>query len=206
MWSSHPTEESTLSLLKATEAFPSRHGGDLLAVTLQNAGNNNIDVFLHQAIVDHVVFDSTTGRVGAQVSITLKNGAPASGLPAALIDNPGAPAFPPGSNYAWMSIYTPLQLSHASVDGVALAMSRDTELGVNVYSGFVDIPPMSTDVARVSLSGMVDPSPRYRLHLRVQPSANPVSATVSVTSSQSPGRTSTWKPSSAVTQVHTFNP
>jgi Protein of unknown function (DUF4012) len=206
MWSIRPDEETLLSSLDAAEKFPTPRGGDLLAVTLQNAGNNNIDAYLHQSISDHVVFDPATGQTQAQVSITMTNTAPASGLPAAVIANPGAPQYPPGNNYMWMSIYTPLRLSHPSVNGVPFAMSLSPgkELGVNVYSGYVNIGPRSTGTARVMLSGTVAASPSYRLHLRVQPSANPVATTVRVTSTQNPASTSSWTAGSDVAQFHNF--
>jgi hypothetical protein len=205
MWSTRPQEESILQSLGAAETFPSTHGGDLLAVTLQNAGNNNIDVFLHQSTSDNVVFDPTTGAVQAQLSITLKNTAPSSGLPAAVLNNPGDPAIPPGSNYMWLSVYTPLGLTDPSVDGAALALSKGSEFGVNVYSGWVDVPPESTATAKMNLTGSVSPARRYQLHLRVQPSANPVVTKVSVTSNQAPGAASTWNAEAGVSQVHTFS-
>jgi hypothetical protein len=204
MWSVRPDEEALLSSLDAAEKFPTSGGGDLLAVTLQNAGNNNIDAYLHQSITDHVVFDPATGQTQAQVSITMTNSAPASGLPDAVIANPGAPQYPSGANYMWMSIYTPLHLSHPTVNGVPLGVSAGKELGVNVYSGYVDIAPQSTGTARLMLSGTLAATPSYRLHLRVQPSANPVPTTVTVTSTQHLTSSSTWTAGADVAQFHTF--
>jgi hypothetical protein len=204
MWSFRPKEETLLSSLDAAEKFPSPQGGDLLAVTLQNAGNNNIDAYLHQSIADRIVFNPATGSTQAQVTIKMTNSAPASGLPAAVIDNPGAPQYPPGANYMWMSIYTPLKLSDPSVNGVPFAMNLGQELGVNVYSGYVDIASRSTATARVTLTGTVAAAPSYGLHLRVQPSANPVATTVTVTSSQNPTSSSTWTAGSNVAQFHRF--
>jgi hypothetical protein len=205
MWSSHPQEESILHTLNAAETFPAPHGGDLLAVTLQNAGNNNIDVFLHQSTSDDVVFDPTTGAVHAQLSMKLKNTAPSSGLPAAVLNNPADPTIPPGSNYMWLSVYTPLGLTNPSVNGTPLVLSKDSEFGVNVYSGWVDVPPKATATAKMNLSGSVTPAKRYQLHLRVQPSANPVDTRVSVTSNQAPGSVSTWNANGGVNQVHSFS-
>jgi Protein of unknown function (DUF4012) len=206
MWSSHADEESVLNLLHASETFPSRDGGDLLAVTLQNSGNNDIDVFLHQTITDHVVFNPSTGAVRAQLSIALQNGAPSSGLPAVVIDNLGSQPAPPGSNDVWMSIYTPLTLRNATLNGSPLSLGVGTELGVNVYSGFVDIPSGTTGSADLALTGTIAPNAKYRLHLRVQPSANPVSTTVTVSTSQGAPPASTWTANSNVSQYHSFKP
>jgi hypothetical protein len=151
-----------------------------------------------------VVFDPATGTVQAQLSVTLKNTAPPSGLPSAVLESPAAPGIAPGANYLWMSVYTPLELSHPSVDGVPLLLSKGSEFGVNVYSGWIDIPPQSTDIAKMSLNGVVAPSSRYGFHLRVQPSANPVATTVTVTSNEHPGVSSTWTAGQEVTQAHEF--
>jgi hypothetical protein len=206
MWSSHPDEESVLKLLHAGEQFPARDGGDLLAVTLQNTGNNDIDVFLHQTVTDHVVYDASTGRIQAQLSIALQNSAPSSGLPAVVIDNLGAQKADPGTNVVWMSVYTPLTLSGATLNGASLGLGVGSELGVNVYSGFVYVPSGTTGTAEMTLSGTIAPNPNYRLHLRVQPSANPVSTTVSVSSSPDVPAASTWTANSNVTQYHSFKP
>ena len=72
--------------------------GDFLSVTTQNSGNNKIDIFLHRRIRYDVRYDPDTGRVEADVTVTLRNDAPASGLPDYVIGNRDTSRIPPGAN------------------------------------------------------------------------------------------------------------
>jgi hypothetical protein len=204
MWSSHPDEESVLTALHAADKFPSAHGGDVLAVTFQNSGNNKLDVFLHQSITDSVVYNSTTGNVTAKLNVALKNDAPSSGLPPVVINNLAAPQYPPGANYMLMSLYSPFLISDPRMNGQPFPMSTHKELGVYAYSAFVLVPSDATNHFTVTLTGAITPSPNYVMHLRVTPSANPISTTVTMSPSGNPGDVSTWNANSDVTQSHSF--
>ncbi|MGH9030095.1 MAG: DUF4012 domain-containing protein [Acidimicrobiales bacterium] len=179
-WSTRPGEQGVIDDLGLSGAFPSSAGGDLLAVTTQNAGNNKIDAFLHESLHDSVRYDPGSGDVSSQVTISLENDAPASGLPPIVLESPKLPSLAPGTNATWLSVYSPLQLAGATIGGKTVTLASGHELGVNVFSQYLYIPPESTLTVRLSLAGRLADRDRYSTTLRLQPMANPLSASVTV--------------------------
>ena len=172
--------------------FPDAQGGDLVAVTTQNSAHNKGDSFLTRAVDYRADVDPDTGVVEATATVTLVNTAPAGGLPDVLIGvnpsvgTPNLPDLPPGTNRMYLSLYTPHALASADVDGVALPMESQPELGVNVYSQYVDVPPGATVTLTFHLAGGVDLRDGYRLTVAGQATINPDEVSVSV------GATEPW--------------
>ena len=154
-----------------------------MAVTAQNTGNNKIDAYLHTAITDRINFDPDTGAEHSVVQISLRNDAPASGLPPVVIDNPGDPGLAPGVNETWLTVYSPLSFDQVTVNGVPSTMSATRELGVWAYSTYVEVAPRSSVTVRVGLLGTVVAGSTLRVSVRLQPSANPERAHIAVTPS-----------------------
>ncbi|MGA2521742.1 MAG: DUF4012 domain-containing protein [Acidimicrobiales bacterium] len=207
LWSANRADLPLIDALHLGDAFPQADGEDLVSVSAQNAGANKIDAYLHQSIVDRVLENPTTGAVSATVTVSLRNDAPSSGLPPIVIDSPSAPGTPTGANYDWLSIYTPFTLRGISTEGAISPVSSGRELGVKVYSGWVLVPPQSTLTVAFSLSGSVFPGPAYELHVRLQPSVNPVKFQARVSSTDGHGARGpemTWIAGTGVDQVHVF--
>lgn len=206
-WSAHRSDASLVQALHLNDAFPMPDGGDLLAVTEQNAGANKIDAYLHESISDRIVANPDTGKVSAEVRIELRNDAPSSGLPPIVIDSPDAPGTMPGANYCWISIYTPFEFDRVTINGQPTTLSVGSELGLNVYSRWVLVLPKSMTMLALSLRGETTPGSPYVLHLRLQPAANPsrFQATFASTATgDSRGSRVTWTAGPEVSQVHTF--
>jgi len=179
-WSVHPKDAPLVQALHLEDAFPKATGGDLVAVTTQNAGANKIDAYLHTSIADHVTFDPSTGAERSILRVTLTNDAPATGLPPLVIDSPAVPGLAPGINETWLSVYSPLSFDQVTINGTPGTMSATRELGVWAYSTYVDVAPRASVTVRVGLVGKVAPGSTLRLSVRLQPSANPVRAQVVV--------------------------
>jgi hypothetical protein len=179
-WSFDKADQPVLDRLGLAGAFPAARGHDLLAVTTQNAANNKIDVYLRRSISDAVTYDPANGAVASRVTITLHNGAPAQGLPSEVIGSYFGSGLPPGTNETWLTLYSPLGLRSATVNGRSQGVSDGAELGVHAYSEYVDIPPESSVTLTFDLTGVTTPGPRYRLALYNQPMVLPDLDTVSV--------------------------
>ncbi|MCB1260468.1 MAG: DUF4012 domain-containing protein [Acidimicrobiales bacterium] len=171
MWSTHPDEAALLAELGADAAFPSAAGGDLLSVRTQNKGNNKIDVFARRDVAHRVRFDPETGATDATVRVTLHNDAPSEGLSDAVIGS-NDQGLPPGTNVSFVSVYTPLGLRGARIDGLETGLEFQRELGVSVYSLFVTIPPGGSVELVLDLHGDLEPGD-YRLVLAPQPTVTP---------------------------------
>jgi Protein of unknown function (DUF4012) len=150
---------------------------DSLLVTTTNAAGNKADLFLQRRERYAVRWDPESGQVQSTLRLTLENQAPAEGYPDYVLGN--AVGLPRGTNRSFVSIYSPFALDAARVGGQPAALQAEVELGRNVYSTFVDIPPGATVDIEVDLSGAIE-GRRYVLDIPVQPFAKPDEATVTV--------------------------
>lgn len=193
-WTDHRDEQTALHRLGLDGGFPAANGGDLLAVTTQNAGNNKLDAYIHQAITDRVHLDPATGAETATVTVTMHNDAPSSGLPPIVLSSPSRPNLAPGTDDLWFSLYSPLSVERVEVNGRPATLSSTPELGVFAYSQDIPVPSKSTTTVTVVLSGHIRPSSRYRLALWRQPLVNPEPITVQVSTSAGwrPAKTPFW--------------
>jgi hypothetical protein len=179
-WSFDKAVQPVLYRLGLAGAFPVVPGQDLLAVTTQNAANNKIDVYLQRSINDAVTYDPSNGGVSSRVTITLHNGAPAQGLPSEVIGSYTHSGLPPGTNATWLTLYSPLGLYGATLDGQSQGVRDTPELGVHAYSEFVDIPAQSSVTLTFDLAGVTTPGLAYKVNLYNQPMVLPDLDTVSV--------------------------
>jgi hypothetical protein len=185
--------------------------GDALALVTQNLGGNKIDQFLHRSLDVRTTLDPATGTQRSSVTVRLRNDAPESGLPLYVIGNRWRR--PPGTNMLVVSLYSPLSLESATIDGqpVVLTTGREVfgvfpvnlapnavgggpvtfttgqELGLEVFTGDLEIPAGATRELRFELAGAARllsgrTPPRYRLDLWQQPMVNADQVTVSVMS------------------------
>lgn len=179
-WSLHPAEQPLLRRVGLAGAFPTPAGGDLLAATTNNSGNNKLDAYLQRSIDDQVTYDPANGAVRSTVTISLHNAAPPSGLPAYVAGSYSGSHLPFATNYTWLSVYSPLRLSSATVGGAPVPMTSTPELGVNTYSTHVIIPAGDTVSVVLHLSGTITPGATYRITLRNQPMVHPDADTIQV--------------------------
>ena len=177
IWSLTGKDQPDLRSLGVSGELP-RPTGDGLAVTLTNAAPNKIDPYLAKAVRYRAVIDQRSGQVEGHVTVTLTNRAPSSGLPAVVIGN--AVGAPSGTNIDYVSVYTPLQLVSATINGVREEFVKENELGWHVYSRFVRIPPGATTTLDLVVTGQVNLKDGYTLMMRPQPAATPEGVVIEV--------------------------
>jgi hypothetical protein len=121
---------------------------------------------------------SSAGDVAATVTVTLRNNAPASGFPHYVIGGSGPDPTPDGVSRSYVTLYSPLALRDATVDGRHADFDVARELGRNAFSAFVVVPSQQTVTLRLRLSGRVDlagdhDAREYALHVWRQPTIRP---------------------------------
>jgi len=179
-------EDELFQQLKANGAFPKPDGGDFFELVTQNKANNKADLYLHREVDYDSRFDPSSGAVDSTMTITLRNDAPSSGLPQAVIGN-NDQGLPMGTNVVYLSVYTPLGLRSAKDATQPVALEYQQELGYSVYSEYIDIPSGGTATLQLSLFGQVDAGSAYRLRVGNQPTVNRDKVTLHVRS------TSDWE-------------
>lgn len=137
--STNPGEEGALERLGVAGAMAPVQG-DFLGVVTQNASASKIDWFLRRAVDYRARFDPASGEVRSTVRISLQNMAPSSGLPDYVIGSDTRPPIPKGANKLYLSVYSPLALTGARVDGRPAGLESERERDRHVYSTYVVIP------------------------------------------------------------------
>ena len=133
-------------------------------------------------------------------------GPPPQGLPSEVIGSYSGSGLPPGTNETWLTLYSPLGLQAATVNGQSQGVSDGAELGVHAYSEYVDIPPESSVTLTFDLAGAITPGPGYKISLYNQPMVLADQDTVSVepTTGWTVTGPAAWFPGDDVTEGHTF--
>ncbi|MEY2471864.1 MAG: hypothetical protein QOK28_1193 [Actinomycetota bacterium] len=147
-----------------------RPRGDSLMVTTQNAAGNKLDYYLHRDVTYDANVSRSGGnlRVDATVTVKLRNDAPKTGEPKYVI-GPYDGRFVAGQNRLFMTVYSPLHATAATIDGRPLELDGAPELGRLANSAFVDVPAGATRTVVLRLVGFVAGRSDYRLDLVRQP-------------------------------------
>jgi hypothetical protein len=170
LFSTRVDEQRLFERMGASGGLPPVRG-DFLAAVIQDASGSKIDLFLERSLRYRASFDPATGSVQAEAVVGLRNRAPSSGLPPSVIGGGMGPTGP-GENRLYLSLYSPLGLERAELDGHPLLFEFERELGRNVYSAFITIPPGGSATLKMTLFGSVPAGSRYRLDVASQPAVN----------------------------------
>ena len=168
IWSLDARDQVDLRALGVSGELP-RPRGDGFAVTISNGAPNKIDAYLTKATRYEAVVDPVSGAVEAKLTVTLTNAIPGTALPPVVVGNVvGAPS---GTSISYVTVFSPLQLVAARVDGVDVPWVPEVERGWKTYSRFVRIAPHAAVMIEMTLRGRIDVSRGYWLQLRPQPGA-----------------------------------
>ena len=171
-WSSGPgiRKISRCSSASGSPAISRRPTGTASRSSARTAAPTSSTPTCAAASATTPIVDEDTGRIQAAVTIRLANDAPTD-LPADAGGNPFG--LPPGTNRQYLSVYSPWELTAAELDGEATGMEPGRELGWNVFSRFVDIPPGGEVELRLGFAGALPTDAPYTLTLRSQPLTYP---------------------------------
>ena len=178
MWTEHPAERAMLHDIGMLGELPVLDGGDGLAITVNNAAPNKIDVYAGRDISYNARQDPATGTVSAELTVVLTNTAPEQGLPELVAGN--AFGLPAGANRMYLSVYTPLQMTAVSLDGTTIGMESAREGAWHVYSQIVEVPPGGRRTLSVRLNGTLAAHRPYSFTARPQPLVIPETWTIDV--------------------------
>lgn len=152
-WSAHPDEQALLEWVDATGALPSVGDSAGWAVIVSNTSGRRLDTFLgRRASIETSTDDG--GITDTTVGIELTNGAPSDGAPSAIIGGGGDP--PRGTTRLQVSIYSPLDLVDATLDGESIEMTQREDMSWQVYSVSVEIPAGGDVTIELRLRGVVE--------------------------------------------------
>jgi hypothetical protein len=180
-----PAEQELAEVLGvAGQVTPVR--SDAVAVTTSNIAANKIDFYERRNVNYRVQLDPDPGRrralASGTVTVELDNSAPGEGLPRIVIGPYLPERFEAGENRAYVSLYSPLALTGATLDGQPVDISSGVERGRNVYSLPVSTPSRTTKILTADLQGItrLRPGGWYEVDVGHQPTVNPDRLRVSV--------------------------
>lgn len=165
----HPDEQALFERLNVDGALPPV-AGDFLSVRASNRGLNKIDAFMQRTVAYDVTVDPVHDRVTATVTVTIRNDAPASGLPYAIIGNRlGEPL---GTSSTTLAVYSPLELVDVTQDGRSVSRGASDVYDRHRYTVLLDIAAESEVTIVFELAGTVDLRGGYHLEVVPQPLVN----------------------------------
>jgi hypothetical protein len=162
--------------LDGTVAVPT--GGDVIGVVNRNANPSKIDAYLHRSTEVDVRWNPTTGGITETVRVTLRNDAPATGLPGTVLGNQSG--FPSGTNVTDLIVLTGSQLDSVEVDGIPTEASPLLDDAHWRHTVRVALAPGQERVVTYQLSGAVDRGTTYSAFVVGQPLVNAGTITVRV--------------------------
>jgi hypothetical protein len=167
MWTNDQQEQALFDATGLSGRFPPAAGKAQFGITLNNAGPNKMDAYLTHSVTTTERNDPTFGRL-LDVSLTLTNQGPASGLPDYVAANTSG--YPVGTDYMYLSVYGPSVAIDTTRDGEPLGAEVAQELQLGVTSAFVDIAPGQSTVVTFTFE-ISDPTPPNGWSIFVAPSA-----------------------------------
>jgi len=159
---------------------------DAVAVTSSNSAANKIDSYLRRNVNYRVQLDPDADQrralAAGKLTVELDNTAPSQGLPRIVIGPYLPERFQAGENRAYMSLYSPLALTGAALDGGPVDIAAGVERGRNVYSLTASIPARTTQILTADFRGAVrlGPGGWYELDVGHQPTVLPDRLRVSI--------------------------
>lgn len=177
-WSANEDEQALFTQIGLAGGLPELDGGDGLALVVNNAAANKIDVYLERTVTYEATFDPETGQVNGTATIVLTNTAPAGGLPDVVIDN--ALDLPLGTSRSLVSVYTGFPVVAATRDGEPLSFEPGSDGEWSTARLRVTIPPGGSTTLTFDVSGQIQPVGDYSIVTREQPMAIPQETTVTV--------------------------
>lgn len=177
-WATRPDEEELFKRIHLDGALPALEGGDGLALTLNNAGNSKIDSYLDGSI-DYVATPNFLGgSLSADVTIRLTNAAQVGSVPDYVIGN--ALGLPTGTSRLYLSVFTAVPFTAATLDGRQLGFDVTNEAGYLVSSAYIDLGPGQSSTITMHLEGQLDLSKGYSLAVRSPPAVRAFPMTITV--------------------------
>lgn len=203
MWAADEEEQALFDRLDV-EGSAARDLVDSFGIYSQNGGGNKIDWFLHRDVTYDVEWDPGTGTVAGTITATIRNDAPAAGLPPSIIGwggDPGDGSRPvqDGENFMLLTLLSTFPIEQVTVDGEQVGFERMDELGHEAIRLGLSVPSQSVRTLTASVRGVAAPTSGYVVHSLLQPTVNPdaVRATIRL----APGWTAEPVDAAAVTDA-----
>jgi UDP-N-acetylmuramyl pentapeptide phosphotransferase/UDP-N-acetylglucosamine-1-phosphate transferase len=183
LWFTRGDEEALAQRAGASGAVPGPTG-DTVFATMTNAAANKLDVYLQRSLDYNATLDpQANGQVAVEgtIGVGLKNAAPAGGLPL-YVEGPNTGGLVAGDNRTFVSIYTPLALRSAAINGSAAAMESGRELGRWVFSNFLTLPAGAQRTTTLAVRGTekLAPGGSYQLTIPHEAGLQPTPTNVNV--------------------------
>jgi len=136
MWTDDEAEQELLATTGLLGAMPDLGPDGGFSVVVANAGESKIDAYLERS-TDVRIETGPDGERELVADVTLRNGAPRSGLPAYVIGN--SFDLPPGTSRLIVNFFGPASLTSVTQDGEEVPVSPLPEAGWMGYSTLVTL-------------------------------------------------------------------
>jgi hypothetical protein len=175
LWSAHPEEESAV-LGTPLAGTVLDENGPMGALILNNAAGNKLDYYVDRKLDYDVNSCGSTSRT-VRATITLKNTAPAGGLPGIVDTRSDHLPSTPGQSRTFVNYYATVdaKLTGAALDGKHVDLVIGVERGHPAFSADVEI---RAGQSRTLVLEYTEPASKQPVVIPVQPLARPMTVDI----------------------------
>jgi hypothetical protein len=176
-WAVRPNEEAYISGTPLAGELPDQPG-PFTALVVRNGSGDKLDYYVERKLDYKVLSCSTQGRI-VQITATLLNTAPASGLPEYVTTRSDGRKVPVGQDRLITDIYAARgsKLKSVALSGTTVkSIVQATEKGLPVYEADLELPIGKPVIMQVVVT---EPPSKAPLRYFVQPLAKPLALTTS---------------------------
>jgi hypothetical protein len=176
IWSAHPAEQAIISGTPPAGELP-EYSGPFTALVLRNGSGDKLDYYVTRS-QDYRVLSCGPQRRLVQVTATLNNTAPRSGLPAYVTNRADGKVVPYGQDRVFANIYSARGslLEKATLNGKPIKVVAATERGLAVYEADVELPIGAPQTVTLTIN---EPRSTLPLHYLIQPLVKPLKLSIS---------------------------
>jgi Protein of unknown function (DUF4012) len=176
LWSARRAEETIIADTPVGGEL-SDAPGPFAELVLLNGRGDKLDYYLQRSLQYRVVSCATKAR-SVQVSFTLTNTAPKSGLPSYVTSNNDHRVVPVGQSRVFAELYMAQGAIFKSwkLDGKTVIARLAQERGHSVVEFDIELPPGQS---RTVTADVTEPPSKAKVTIPVQPLANPLTVTTS---------------------------
>jgi hypothetical protein len=182
VWSSDQSVEKLIEETNYSGVIPTGSSRPFVGLVMNNSAAGKLDYYLKRSVAYQSTGCGSTRDV--EVTISLENDAPASGLPSYVterLDSDRPANVRPGDNRALVDYYATdgAQLASVEVNGVVSAANVLEELGHPVYR--IDLEMPRGTISTITLH-LIEPGSKAAPQIWYQPGVTPLNATVNTQS------------------------
>ena len=175
-WARRPEEQAVLRNANMTKELSFGESTNVVGYSLYNGNGNKIDAYLEGSVSYGIETDRRSGDLAGSLTLSLRNTAPAQGLPNYVIGN--LVGLPLGTNRLLVTLYSSAPIVSVMSPDADVSWNPGNERGLYTATVTIEIASGATVSLTMEVAGTGTGGPPRRLLVDAPPTAQPLPLTV----------------------------